>query len=155
NYGRAAVDFVLSIEFDADFADIFELRGTNRERRGRRLEPEIMEDGLVLAYKGLDQRFRRTRIVFDPAPTRVSKSVVSCQVHLEPGVEASYRWAIACEVDGDSPVEITPCDEKIMQEAAGALERTRAHEPQVFADNEQFNDWLNRSLADLHMMRTE
>src|SRR5438094_7857029 len=35
NYGRAAVDFVLSIEFDADFADIFELRGTKREHHGR------------------------------------------------------------------------------------------------------------------------
>ena len=34
NYGRAAVDFVLSMEFDADFADIFELRGTKRQRRG-------------------------------------------------------------------------------------------------------------------------
>jgi glycogen debranching enzyme len=155
NYGRAAVDFVLSIDFDADFADIFELRGMNRERRGRRLEPEIMENGLVLGYEGLDRRLRRTRIVFDPAPTRVSKSVVSCQVHLEPGKEVSYRWAIACEVDGDSQVEIKPCYENITQQAAGGLEHIRAREPQVFTGNEQFNDWLNRSLADLHMMRTE
>ena len=70
NYGRATVDFVLSIEFDADFADIFELRGMHRERHGRRLEPEITDDGLVLAYEGLDQRFRRTRITFDPKPSR-------------------------------------------------------------------------------------
>jgi glycogen debranching enzyme len=42
-----------------------------------------------------------------------------------------------------------------MHDATAALERTRAREPQIFADNEQFNDWLNRSLADLHMMRTE
>jgi glycogen debranching enzyme len=54
NYGRAAVDFVLSIEFDADFADIFELRGMHRDRHGRRLEPEITDDGLLLAYEGLD-----------------------------------------------------------------------------------------------------
>jgi glycogen debranching enzyme len=155
NYGRAAVDFVLSIELDADFADIFELRGTNRERRGRRLEPEIMRDGLVLAYEGLDRRFRRTRIVFDPEPTRLGKSNVSFRVHLEPGKEANYQWAIACQVNGDSEVEIKPCYGKIMQESSGALERARAQEPQVCTDNEQFNDWLNRSLADLHMMRTE
>jgi glycogen debranching enzyme len=42
-----------------------------------------------------------------------------------------------------------------MHDATAALERTRAQEPQVFAKNEQFNDLLNRSLADLHMMRTE
>jgi glycogen debranching enzyme len=154
NYGRAAVDFVLSIEFEADFADIFELRGTNREHHGRRLEPEVAQDGLVLAYQGLDRRFRRTRIVFDPAPSRLSKAVVSFQIHLEPGLDATYQWAIACEVDGDSHAEIKPY-EKVMQESAVALERTRAQEPQVFTANEQFNDWLNRSLADLHMMRTE
>jgi hypothetical protein len=39
----------LSIEFDADFADIFELRGMHRERHGRRLEPRSPENGLVLA----------------------------------------------------------------------------------------------------------
>jgi glycogen debranching enzyme len=57
-------------------------------------------------------------------------------------------------VDGDSHGG-NESYEKIMHDAAAALERTRAHEPQIFADNEQFNDWLNRSLADLHMMRTE
>src|SRR5438094_3583458 len=154
NYGCAAVDFVLSIEFDADFADIFELRGTTREHHGRRLEPEVTQDGLVLAYQGLDRRFRRTRIVFDPVPSRLSKAVVSFQIHLEPGRDATYQWAIACEVDSDSRVEIKPY-EKVMRETAVALERTRAQEPQVFTGNEQFNDWLNRSLADLRMMRTE
>ncbi|MGC2626004.1 MAG: amylo-alpha-1,6-glucosidase [Candidatus Udaeobacter sp.] len=154
NYGRAAVDFVLSIEFDADFADIFELRGMHRERRGRLLEPEITDDGLVLAYEGLDQRFRRTRITFDPKPSRVTKSIVNCQVRLEPGENANHQWIIACEVDGDSRGG-SESYEKIMHDATAALERTRAQEPQIFADNEQFNDWLNRSLADLHMMRTE
>ena len=57
-------------------------------------------------------------------------------------------------MDGDSQGE-SKSYEKIMHDATAALERTRAREPQIFADNEQFNDWLNRSLADLHMMRTE
>ena len=155
NYGRAAVDFSFSIELDADFADIFELRGTKREHRGRRVKTEIRPDRLILAYEGLDDRLRRTRIVFDPPPTRLSESVASFQIRLEPGQEAAYRWVIACEVDGDSQVELKPCYEEIIQEAAGALERLHAREPQIFTGNEQFNDWLNRSVADLHMMQTE
>src|SRR5215472_16692162 len=155
NYGRAAVDFVLSIEFDADFADIFELRGTKRDRHGSRLEPEILNDGLVLAYQGLDKRLRRTRIVFDPVPHRLSKSTGNFQIHLDPGRDATYQWMIACEVDGDSHRDVKPHYESVIQQAASALERTRAQEPQIFTDNEQFNDWVNRSLADLHMMRTE
>jgi glycogen debranching enzyme len=155
NYGRGAIDFSFSMELDADFADIFELRGTKRERRGRRIETEITRDGLVLAYEGLDDCLRRTRIIFEPEPTRVTESGANFQVRLEAGEEVSYRWAIACEVEGESHAEVQPCYEKIVHEAAGAFERARAQEPRIFTANEQFNDWLNRSLADLHMMRTE
>jgi glycogen debranching enzyme len=155
NYGRTPLDFWFSIEFDGDFADIFELRGAKRERRGDRIKTEVRADAVVIAYHGLDNCVRRTRIVFDPRPARLSESLASFQVHLEPGKDASYRWAVACEVDGDSPAEIKPCYEKAVQDVAGALERVHAQEPHVFTGNEQFNDWLNRSLADLHMMRTE
>jgi glycogen debranching enzyme len=155
NYGRSTVDISLSIEFDADFADIFEVRGMKRERRGRRIETEIEQDEVVLAYEGLDGRSRRTRIAFDPPPTRLSESGANYEFWLKPGDEATYRCSIACEVDGDSQGQVKPCYEKVVQEAANALESAHAQEPQIFASNEQFNDWLNRSIADLHMMRTE
>jgi len=149
NYGRAAVDVSFAIEFDADFADIFELRGMNRERRGRRLQSQVRKDGLVLGCEGLDNRIRRTRIAFDPPPTRLSESVATFQIRLEAGKDASFRCAIACEVDGDSSNSITLQYETAVEEAARALQRVRAREPQIFTGNEQFNDWLNRSLADL------
>ena len=155
NYGRVPLDFSFSIDFDGDFADIFELRGTKRERRGDRIKTEVTHDSVVLAYKGLDGCVRRTRIVFDPKPTQLTQSLASFQVHVEAGKEASYRWAIGCEVDSDPPIEIKPCYETVIQDVAGAFERVHAREPQVFTGNEQFNDWLNRSVADLHMMRTE
>jgi glycogen debranching enzyme len=155
NYGRVAMDFSFSLEFDADFADIFELRGMTRQRRGRRLETEIGQGMVVLAYEGLDRRPRRTRIVFDPPPSRLSESAANYQIRLEPGEDASYRWVIACEVDADSRAQIKPCYEKVVQEAAIATESAHARQPLIFTSNEQFNDWLNRSLADLEMMRTE
>src|SRR5437660_904110 len=132
NYGRAAVDVSFAIEFDADFADIFELRGMNRERRGRRLETQVRKDGLVLAYEGLDNRIRRTRIVFDPLPTRLNESVATFQIRLESGEDASYRCSIACEVDGDSAAELKPCYEKVVEAAVTVLEGLRAREPQSF-----------------------
>jgi glycogen debranching enzyme len=42
-----------------------------------------------------------------------------------------------------------------VQEATSATESAHARQPLIFTSNEQFNDWLNRSLADLEMMRTE
>src|SRR4029453_4651930 len=100
-------------------------------------------DEAALGYVGLDHCVRRTRIVFDPSPTRLSESAATYQIRLGPGEAASYRWAIVCEAGADSQREIKPCYEKVVQEAAGALESAHTRQPQVFASNKQLNIWLN------------
>jgi glycogen debranching enzyme len=165
NYGDAPVDLLLSIAVDADFADIFEVRGVSRERRGRRLAPEMTADALLLGYEGLDGRLRRTRIMFDPPPTRLEQSQAHYQLRLEPRAEATYRMAIASEPGGSrelagltaasGPARSMIWYEEAASEMGDALVRARSGEPEIFTSNEQFNDWLNRSLADLHMMRTD
>ena len=37
NYRLDRIEVPISINFDADFADVFEVRGTRRARRGERL----------------------------------------------------------------------------------------------------------------------
>jgi len=163
NYGLSALDVPLAIEFAADFADIFEVRGTRRDRRGRLRQIRVVQDEVELGYEGLDGRARRTRLAFDPPPDRLSDGEASYDVRLEPRSEATFRLAISCVVDAGPEETIVPIGEararswydQVAHEAADALARARADEPQVFTSNEQFNDWWNRSLADLHMMRTD
>ena len=54
----------LTLRLDADYADIFEVRGVVREERGRRLPSVLGEEEIVLAYEGLDGRVRRSRVRF-------------------------------------------------------------------------------------------
>jgi glycogen debranching enzyme len=162
NYGAEPVDLSLLFEFGADFADIFEVRGLARERRGRRLPPQLGRAGVCLAYAGLDGRMRRTRISIDPPPTRLEEGRAHVDLRLEPRSEVSYRLAIACESD---PMDARPAAipaarpaiwyEQAASKASAALAEARNAEPMIMTSNEQFNDWLNRSLADLHMMRTQ
>src|SRR5262245_62716852 len=39
NYSRSSIDVAFSVQFGADFADLFEVRGTPRPRHGRLLPP--------------------------------------------------------------------------------------------------------------------
>ncbi len=83
NYSTNSITFELSLSFDADFVDLFEVRGHSRKQRGRLLrlaEPTHLEetgDGLVppatqlnreesliLAYQGLDGAVMESRIQF-------------------------------------------------------------------------------------------
>ncbi|HVL14565.1 MAG TPA: glycogen debranching N-terminal domain-containing protein, partial [Gemmata sp.] len=72
NYGAARVEVPFSLRYEADYADIFEVRGTTRPRRGRILPPAVTEAGVALGYEGLDGVTRRTRLGFCPAPERVT-----------------------------------------------------------------------------------
>src|SRR5437868_2487998 len=54
NYGLAPMAVSLALHFEADFADLFEVRGTKRARRGEYLGGEASPGGVVLGYRGLD-----------------------------------------------------------------------------------------------------
>src|SRR5438105_4545119 len=50
NYSRTLVRVSLTFDIDADFADIFEVRGTSRERRGTRRDPVVQDNQMRFAY---------------------------------------------------------------------------------------------------------
>jgi len=162
NYGADPVDLLLQLEFGADFADIFEVRGLARARRGRRLPAHVTRSAAALSYAGLDGRLRRMRLSIDPPPTRLEEARAQLELRLEPRSEVTYRVAIACE---STPTDAKPAAilaarpaiwyEEAALKASDALAQAREAEPAIMTSNEQFNDWLNRSLADLHMMRTQ
>jgi glycogen debranching enzyme len=162
NYGDDAIELLLQLEFGSDFADIFEVRGLPRERHGRRLPAHITRNGACFVYEGLDGRVRRTRFAFDPPPERLDEGRAQFQLHLAPRSGMTYRFSIGCEseaIDG-APTAISVARPGIWYEQAAScateeLRQARAGEPAITTSNEQFNDWLNRSVADLHMMRTQ
>ena len=68
NHSEAVVSLTLSMTFDSDFADLFEVRGMRRPRRGpsaARLRP----GAVVLSYAGLDGVVRESALCFEPTPT--------------------------------------------------------------------------------------
>lgn len=166
NYAGKFVEFGLSVLFDADFVDVFEVRGTQRLRRGKRLPAAVGTASVRHVYEGLDGRARCTRLDFDPPPTHLSETEARYDVHIAPGGDLEYRYAISCDVDDQVSAGANPPGagrgahgawqryDDAVQDAAAAFHRARADDPDILASNEQFNDWLNRSVADLHMMRT-
>jgi glycogen debranching enzyme len=84
NFCSYPVETSISLDFAADYADIFQVRGTKRARTGELLPTVVEEDCVVLSYQGLDERLRRTRLRFSPTPLRITRSSVRFAVTLEP-----------------------------------------------------------------------
>ena len=70
NFRLNRIEVPLAIRFDADFADVFEVRGTRRARKGERL-PDVNGDDYVMRYRGIDERERRSRLRWSRPPDKV------------------------------------------------------------------------------------
>jgi len=152
NYNRHAVNFELLFEFAADFADIFEVRGYQRRRRGRDLEAEIRLNAITLGYEGLDGVVRTTRLETSISSTRFSSSAFCVPLTLQPQEGRAFSIRITCSAD---------CSRESLsyERAYCALEsaivgQDGEWEADISTSNEQFNQWLDRSHADLKMLTT-
>jgi glycogen debranching enzyme len=152
NFGLTAVNLELTFTFAADFSDIFEVRGQSRKQRGRLLPPEILNNSVLLGYRGLDNVLRRTQIQCSLNPSAVSESEFTIPVFLEPQQDLAFTLTVMCESNGISQ-PFSDYDHSL-----GVLSTEQSCGPlahiDIYTSNEQFNDWVNRSRADLQMLIT-
>ena len=88
NYAEGRARVVLTLDLAADLADIFEIRGWPRSRRGTHL-PIAIHEGLgrvVFRYDGLDGVRRLVHVALDGGPSLAPTE--------EGTIRATWRWSI-------------------------------------------------------------
>jgi glycogen debranching enzyme len=150
NFCSYPVETSISLDFAADYADIFQVRGSKRERMGELFPPRVEDDCVVHSYQGLDGRLRSTRLRFSPRPAHITQSSVQFAIKLEPKEETAISIDISCEQEGSSTAKID--FEAAMNEAFSSLEEVRLQFCRITTSDPRFNAWLSRSEADVHMM---
>ena len=149
NYGPTTVRLPVRIEFAADFADIFEVRGVTRPQRGELLPEVIGHDYVTLSYIGLDKVKRTTRLQCSPEPAEVSESRILIETELPPRETARIQLVIEC---GETlPPQAETFDSALAAVVAELAEKQSAC-CTIRSSNNQFNNWINRSLSDVQMM---
>src|SRR5882757_1447138 len=152
NHGDRAITLTLSILYRNDFADLFEVRGLQRARRGSATHRLIGTDQAVLTYQGLDGKIRRTALTFDPPPTELGESKATYRLDLAPGEMCPIFLAISC----NAPAEQRPVP--FLRGLLAARRERRAATKggtTIETSNELFNEVLCRSAADLQMLMTD
>jgi glycogen debranching enzyme len=155
SYRLHRIEVPISVRFDADFADLFEVRGSRRVRRGQRLADDRGER-YVMRYRGLDELERRVVVRWDRQPDSLARGHASFLLPLEPMETATIEMSVTFETAADPPA--TPVSASV--DAALATVRTGLASQNAFcchvlSSSGIFNRWLGRSVADLQMMLTE
>ena len=94
NYGNSAVELSLDLWFANDFADLFEVRGIGRERRGKSERTQLGLDNARLSYLALDGVSLRTSLRFGPPPDHLDEVRAHYKLRLQAGQRASIFTVI-------------------------------------------------------------
>ena len=150
NYSASPVTLHLTIELDNDYADIFEVRGYRRERRGEDLAPGIGADRVELGYRGLDGIVRRTQVAWSMAPLSLTADRADFEISIAPHGAIELETTISCALEGatfPAPSYAAAC-----RRADETQQDIRQERARVSSPNDQFNAWMQRSAADLTML---
>lgn len=156
NYHTAPVFLRMNLRLSADFADIFEVRGMKRPRRGTVHLPRVGGKEVFLSYTGLDGMHRKTHIVFSRAPDRVRKG--------RAGVEAAFDFLLDSGEVEFLDLRILPLEEgeekdpplfpKALLNLRRSYDEWIETSTAVKTDNAVFDLMLRRSVRDLRSLYT-
>ena len=144
---RFRIDFL----FDADFRDLFEVRGAGRPRRGHVSTAETGADRTGFRYDGLDGVARRSRLVFEPRPGRLEPNRASFVITLEPRQRTSILVRTEFE---EGSRKAAPNFLTAFRDVRRQIRATTAGIATIESSNALFNEVICRSTSDLSMLLT-
>ena len=148
----------LDLRVDADFLDIFEVRGIPRQRRGSSSSRGVV-DGLELQYQGLDGEARRTLLRFGAPLEERGEHHLGLHLELEPRLTRRLCLLIDFQPGQSSALEAAMTPEQCFDAAlAKTLERfdaARRLAAGISTDNPALNSWIARSYSDVHLLSSQ
>ncbi|HYD86342.1 MAG TPA: amylo-alpha-1,6-glucosidase [Vitreimonas sp.] len=154
NFDQRRQRLRITVSFAADFADIFEVRGAERAKRGRTEPPKFDRDTVTLSYTGLDHLLRVTQLRFDPAPRTLTASGGEYVFELEAGETFVFFFEINCS---GLPSALTGRRAffSALLASRRSLRNAISGAAEIVTSNQILNEALQRSVSDLFMLCTE
>jgi glycogen debranching enzyme len=167
NYSATVEHLRLDLGLGVDMADIFEVRGYPRPKRGTLLPIVLDGDRATFAYDGLDRARRTTTVIatdarLDPIPDQEAwpgaSVLATWSLTLEAGARATIGWQVTASEDDDGA--------GIVGSVSGSARPTHRRTPtpagerpfdapRIQSDHELLDRTLVRSLADLATLRND
>jgi glycogen debranching enzyme len=150
NFGLGPFDASISLQFAADYDDIFQVRGMQRQEKGDLLPAEANDGQVVLSYRGKDGELRRSRLEFSPIPSDLSVGLAKYSFKVAPCEERCLNVTVSCE--GEYACVVTTGFEESINQSTEELQKTQSQFCSVSSSHAAFNHWFSRSASDVQMM---
>ncbi len=151
NFNLAPIRFSLVVRFSTDFADLFEMRGLQREARGAYLLPRTEDGAVVLSYRGRDGLLRQTCLRFDPAPQSLTPREARFDLELSP-VEKTYLRIDVALLEEDRAVQASIPFVQALGDIDEEYEGWRQRATKIRSNDEFLDTGLSQNLVDFRSL---
>ncbi|MCG0278414.1 MAG: amylo-alpha-1,6-glucosidase [Thermanaeromonas sp.] len=155
NYYRDNLSVTLDLCVDADFMDLFEVRGYVPSKKVRNLTVTSGRQELIFRYEGADGLSRQTEISFEPAPDSLSsEGKASYGVSLPPGGIFAVHLFVTPVIEGEERPQKLNFSRALRDLYSFSNQRVQSY-TKITTDNPDFNKWIEQSFKDLHSLMTD
>ena len=153
NFNLTPVDFTIEIVVDADFVDVFQVRGVARQQHGQYFQPMVRDHGIAFYYRGLDGVMRETLVKVSPEPTEFQERCARWELRLEPLKRVELELSVTPFVEGQkSRAQVYEMDHQLRSRRAN-FGRWEASSTKFQTDNDVFDALLRTAISDFHALQ--
>lgn len=153
NFNQADAELEIEIAFNADFVDVFQVRGCARHKCGHYYRPLNRRDSLVFFYRGLDDVSRETVVTFQLPPDEIEDNTARWRLTVPASGYKEVLNTISCRINGKAA---RPTDKTVVQGFRDRREAFRGWQQESTSfesSNDVFDEALNTCMADFHALQ--
>lgn len=154
SYYPKAIQFDFSVLLDADFIDMFVIRGFQHGKLGNKTGERSASGERVISYLGADELLRETKVKWDTQESRISETdEVHFDVELKHQESVEIAFFIAPMIDGNEPLQHEP--KEAMNKLRASYASWNASSTSISSDMPLFNKLYHRGVQDLRVLLTD
>src|SRR6478752_1089943 len=153
NFNFKELELVVELAYEADYMDVFQVRGVARQRLGRYFQPVVRNDSIVFHYCGLDHVSRETVIHFSPEPEKVEGTTARWKLRLPPFRRFQLNTTIVPHVEGRRSREARPDFGQHLRMRREAFAEWESHATGFTSSNSIFNAMIGTGKGDFHALQ--
>jgi glycogen debranching enzyme len=153
NFNFHELELNIELAYEADFMDVFQVRGVAREKLGQYFLPIVRGDSIVFHYCGRDGVARETVIHLSPEPDLVDGTTARWKLRLPPFKRFQLQTTIVPHVEGKRSRSLHPDFAQQLRARREAIAEWASHSTSFSASNSIFSEMVETCKADFHALQ--
>jgi glycogen debranching enzyme len=153
NFNFQELEIVIELVYEADFMDVFQVRGVARQELGHYYQPLVNRDSIVFHYCGRDRVNRDTIIHLSPEPERIHATTARWRLKLPPFRRFQVQTTVVPQVEGKRSRAGRPDFVQHLRSRREAFAQWESQSTHFNSTNRIFEHMIAASKGDFHALR--